>query len=304
MTITIGFVLLTHNNPQQALRLVNILNSMFDKPPIAWHHDFTLSTLPLDPVTKNISLVYPHVRTSWAKFSVIDAMIMALDILFKSPYSPDWFVLLSGSDYPIKHANTIIHDLSRSKFDVHIYHKRISFNRYESNWQRLCYDRYCAARLRLPAINKRLRPIKRTIILRHPAFASWQTPFSNDFSCFAGEFWFCANRFAAEYLIEYHRTMTALSNHYRAREARHVYPVFPEESYCHTILCNASFEISQNNWRYIDWSHNSSHVHTHPKTLTIEDLPKMRESTAHFARKFHAETDRGILDALDECILS
>jgi Core-2/I-Branching enzyme len=298
MTTTIGFVLLTHNNPQQALRLVNILNSMFDRPPIAWHHDFTLSPLPFESITKNISLVCPHIRTGWAKFSLIDATIMALDLLFKAPDPPDWFVLLSGSDYPIKSANTIIHDLSRSEFDVHMHHEKITFNSYERDWQRLCYDRYCATLVRLPAINRRLRPIWRTITLRHPVFLRRETPFSSDLSCFAGEHWFSANRPAAEYLIEYHRTKTALSNHYRARD---VYTVVPEESYYHTILCNAPFRISQNNWRYIDWSHNSGAAH--PKTLTIEDLPKMRESTAHFARKFHADTDQVILDALDERIL-
>jgi hypothetical protein len=294
MMTTIGFVLLTHNNPKQALRLVNRLNSMFDRPPIAWHHDFTFSTLPFESITKNISLVRPHIRTAWGTFSPLDAMIMALDKLFKAPDPPDWFVLLSGSDYPIKSPNTIIHDLSRSEFDVHMHHEKIGFNSYERDWHRLCYDRYCATRVRLPAINRRLRPTRHTIILRHPVFVSRQTPFSSDFSCFAGEFWFCAKRSAAEYLVEYHRTKTALADHYRAR---------PNvlESYHHTILCNATFRISQNNWRYVDWSHSSGAPH--PKTLTIEDLTKMRESTAHFARKFHADTDQGVLDALDDCIL-
>jgi hypothetical protein len=299
MTTTIGFVLLTHNDPQQALRLVSVLNSMFDRPPIAWHHDFTHSTLPLEFITKNISLVRPHIRTSWAKFSIVDAMTMALNILFKAPEPPDWFVLLSGSDYPIKSAKTIIHDLSRSEFDVHMHHEKITFNSYENDWQRLCYDRYCAALVRLPAISRRLRPIRRTFALRHPVLLNRQTPFSSDFSCFAGEHWFSANRLAAEYLIDYHRTKPALSNHYRARDD--TYTVVPEESYYHTILCNAPFRISQNNWRYIDWSYSPGAAH--PKTLTIEDLPKMRESTAHFARKFHTDTDQGVLDAIDECIL-
>ena len=106
MAITIGFVLLTHNNPRQAHRLVTKLNSMFDDPPIAWHHDFTSCDLPSALITSNILMVTPHIRTEWGKFSLLDAMIMALQLLFSSQ-QPDWFVLLSGSDYPIKSASKI-----------------------------------------------------------------------------------------------------------------------------------------------------------------------------------------------------
>ena len=39
MAFSLGFVLLTHDRPQQAARLVKRLNAMFGFPPIAWHHD-------------------------------------------------------------------------------------------------------------------------------------------------------------------------------------------------------------------------------------------------------------------------
>ena len=118
MSFTIGFVLLTHNKPQQAIRLVKRLNDMFGAPPIAWHHDFTQRDLPLDSITKNASLVRPHFQTAWAKFSVIEAMLTALKMLFESKNPPDWFILLSGADYPIKAAEKVAHDLSTSQYDV------------------------------------------------------------------------------------------------------------------------------------------------------------------------------------------
>jgi hypothetical protein len=91
----------------------------------------------------------------------------------------------------------------------------------------------------------------------------------------------------------------ALANHYRKLDA---YISVPDESYCQTIFCNSQhLKISQNHWRYIDWSQNDG-TNAHPKTLLMEDLPKLRESTAHFARKFDADIDGKILDALDAVI--
>jgi Core-2/I-Branching enzyme len=299
MAVQIGFVLVTHNKPRQAIRLVSRLNSMFEQPPIAWHHDFTFCDLPLDSVTNNISLVLPHLRTGWAKFSIVEAMLGALEMLVSSPNPPDWFVLLSGADYPIKSADKIVYDLSTSQFDAHLKHERICFNNYERYWQRLCYDRYCSVKFQLPFVSKRLLPTTRTITLRYPVFTRLFTPFSRYFSCFAGEYWFCANRSAAEYLLKFHRTMPALANYYRMRDDADI--VFPDESYHHTILCNSHFRISQNNWRYVDWPKETEV--DHPKILLMEDLTKLCDSTAHFARKFDDDVDGKILDALDELIL-
>jgi len=300
MAVKIGFVLITHNSPRQAIRLVSRLNSMFGHPSIAWHHDFTFCDLPLDSITTNVSLVRPHLRTSWAKFSVIEATVRAVEVLFRSHSPPDWFVLLSGADYPIKSAAKIVDDLSNSRFDAHIHFERISYKNYQRDWQRLCYDRYFAVKLRVPLISRKLRPTTRTISLRHPFFAARVAPFSTDFSCFAGGQWFCANASAAEFVLEFHRTKPALANYYRRQD---VHTIFPEESYFQTILCNSHLQMSQNDWRYTDWSENDGWTQ-HPKTLVMEDFSKLCESTAHFARKFNADLDSGILDALDERILN
>jgi hypothetical protein len=297
MALQIGFVLLTHSKPRQAIRLVSRLNSMFDQPPIAWHHDFTFCELPLDSITDNISLVRPHLKTAWATFSVVEAMLRALELLVNSRNPPDWLILLSGADYPIKSADKIVYDLFSSRFDAHLSHEKICFDNYERKWQRSCYDLYCSVKFRVPFVSRRLQRTTWTITLRDPIFTSLFTPFSKHFPCFAGEHWFCLNRSAAEYLIEFHRTKPALASHYRRRDAN---IVVPEESYYHTILCNSRFKISQNNWRYIDWAKDEDH----PKTLLMEDLAKLCDSTAHFARKFDDDVDGKILDALDELIIA
>jgi hypothetical protein len=298
MALKIGFVLLTHDKPEQALRLVSRLDSMFGAPPIAWHHDFSRNDLPLGALTKNISLVRPHVPTAWGKFSLIDVMVKALELLFGSNDAPDWFVLLSGACYPIKSADKIVKDLSESPYDAHIAHEPIRYNNYARPWQRTCYERYCSAQLRRTSLNRRAGATSHDIRVSDPAVAGPFLPFSETLSCFAGEQWFCANRQAAEYLLEFHRTKPALADHYR-RLDHHV--IVPDESYYQTILCNAPhLKISSNHWRYIDWE---THGGQGVKILLMEDLPKLRGSVAHFARKFDINHDTAVLDALDADIL-
>lgn len=295
MAPTVGFILLTHNKPHQIIRLITKLNCMFDYPPIVCHHDFSKSTLAVDFLTKNVLLVHPHLQTGWAKFSVVEAMLNALKLMYKSP-KPDWFILLSGGDYPIKPAKQILYDLASSSYDVHIKNEQIIYNAYESAWQKQCYERYCVIKYRVPFFNRKLRLTTRLITLKNPRLIAPFLPFSTCLRCFAGEHWFCANRKAAEYLIEFHSTRPALASHYRRLDS---YSISPDESYYQTIFCNAPhLKISQNNWRYIDWSTEGAH----PKTLLYEDLPIIKASPAHFARKFDIDTDVRVLNELDAIV--
>lgn len=297
MTPTVGFVLPTYKNPQQILRLLDRLDHMFASPPIACHHDFSKSYLPAEQLGSNVTLVHPHLITGWGVFSVVEGTMRALQTLYQTPPGPDWFILVSEADYPIKPATHILRNLSSTPYDVHMHHELISYRAYERDWQRMCYDRYCTYRFRVPFLDSGLRPTRRTVTLRHPFLTRPFLPFASNLRCFAGEHWFCANRKAAHHLISFHESRPALANHYRRLERYGV--VIPDESYYHTVLCNAPhLSVSQDNWRYVDWSRGGAN----PKTLTLDDMPRLRESTAHFARKFDIDVDARILDELDDLV--
>jgi hypothetical protein len=112
MDSTIGIVLITHQKPDQIIRLVTRLNSMFGEPAIVCHHDFSKCALPLSAFPGNVSFVRPHLPTRWGDFSLVEATVRALQQMYLAPAAPDWVVLLSGADYPIKPAAKILHDLS------------------------------------------------------------------------------------------------------------------------------------------------------------------------------------------------
>ncbi|HEY9800158.1 MAG TPA: beta-1,6-N-acetylglucosaminyltransferase [Leptolyngbyaceae cyanobacterium] len=292
MTPTVGFIILTHNKPHQTIRLVTRLNQMFEHPQIVCHHDFSKSDLPVDDLPKNVSLVRPHIKTSWGKFSVVEAMLRGLKLMYEKPVSPDWFILLSGADYPIKPANQILQDLATSPYDVHIKHEQLIYKVKKIGWEETYYERYCSIGFWFPFVDRKLRLIKKRIRFQHPSLTKPFLPFSENLRCFGGEHWFCANRQAAEYLIEFHSTKPTLASHYRKL-------ISPEESYYHTIFCNAPhLKVCRNNWRYIDWSTGDKH----PKTLMVKDLPKIHASSAHFARKFDIDADVRILNEIDAIV--
>ena len=289
----IGFVLLTHQKPMQVRRLVDRLTALFDGPPIVCHHDFSRCPLPLDGLPGNVSFVLPPLPTTWAGFSVVEATVRALRQLYDGPAGPDWCVLLSGSDYPVKPAARVLGDLDAGGYDAHIHHEPIEWPAFSRDWQRECYERYCTKTLRVRTLTARLRPTAREIRVRHPLLARPFLPFTRRFRCFAGSQWFCVNPRAAACIIDGHAAHPELAAHYRDLR-------FPEESYFQCLLANVPhLRLNQENWRYIDWSADEAH----PKTLGIADLPALLASPAHFARKFDMDADSVVLDALDAEVL-
>ncbi|MGH8001759.1 MAG: beta-1,6-N-acetylglucosaminyltransferase [Brasilonema sp.] len=268
---------------------------MFNYPLIVCHHDFSKCDLSVDTLPKNVLLVRPHLETKWADYSLVEATIRALRLMYEAPDAPDWFVLLSGADYPIKTARQILHDLASSPYDAYIQHEHITYETYRYDirksilWQKNSYQRYCTKSLFFHLPKKYCAQLNLEICLEHPLLTKAFLPFSRKLACFSGSQWFCANRKAAEYIIDFHSKRNAITLHYSKLK-------FSEESYFQTILANASHLRLQNDRRrYIDWSGGGSH----PKTLLMEYLPNLLTSSAHFARKFDIDIDSTILDELD-----
>lgn len=293
---SIGFILLTHTNPQQIYRLINTLNRMFNYPLIVCHHDFSKCDLSVDTLSKNVLVVRPHLQTEWAKFTLVEATVQALQLMYEVPDAPDWFVLLSEADYPIKTARQILDDLASNPYDAYIQYEPITYKIYKSDltpnmlWLKNSYQRYCTKSFSFNLSKKYFAQLNLEVRLEHPLLTKAFLPFSNKLACFSGSQWFCANRKAAKYIIDFHSQKNALTLYYSNLK-------YTDESYFQTILANApNLKLKNDRRRYIDWSTGG----THPKVLLMEDLPNLIASSAHFARKFDIDIDSNILDELDK----
>ena len=205
---------------------------------------------------------------------------------------PDWYFLLSGSDYPVRRPKEIIADLSNTDFDAFQDGREILYRALppgqtaqsgfgRADWIPIGYGRYCSTRFWLPSISFKAlfsgaRPFRKNF-LSTPKLDRWLLP-NRPPKIFGGEFWFHANHKAISRLLD-DPSLPQLVRYYTRR------PI-PEESFMHTALRNhPDLRICSDHRRYEDWS---GQVH-HPKWLEISDVPKMLASGAHFARKFRPD---------------
>src|ERR1035437_5038898 len=123
----IGFIVLSHSHPGQALRLVRRLTAMFGEVPIVCHHDFGQADFTVPELTENVRFVKPYIATRWGGSSIVEGALCALKLLYKKN-GPRWFSILSAADYPIKPSAQILKDLDLNSYDAFIDHRVITYN--------------------------------------------------------------------------------------------------------------------------------------------------------------------------------
>jgi Core-2/I-Branching enzyme len=298
----IGFIILSHANPQQTIRLARRIQTMYDNPPIVCHHDFGQSPISLNDFPRDVKIATPYISTGWGKYSIISAVIKSLEILHRD-FSPEWFFVLSGSDYPTLAADKVLADLSLSGMDAYLDFREVrdrhpltvdslaenpTLRHFDdpSNLA-LAWRRYRGAIAWLPTLRPGPRIGRHTFYL---PFKDPRSPFCETFKCYYGDHWFAGNRRVAAVLVNPTDQHMHLRRHLRWR-------IVPEECYYHSILANdPQIKITRTTKRYAEWLGGGSH----PQNLQMNDLPALLSSGSHFARKF-AE-DSPLLDELDRMI--
>jgi hypothetical protein len=280
---------------------------LYDNPLIVCHHNFSLCSLDGFDFPREVTFVRPHIVTKYGNISFYLAGLAALQAMYERADSPDWFVLLSGTDYPVRPAHAVFDELALGGFDAYLDHHLAEYPwtpdpsvKYEpyafhsAGWVPQAYDRYIAITLWLPWYSwARGKPIKIPVgTIRSKSLVSLFNPFSETLKCYGGSGWFTCNRKAAERLLAQNAENRALLTYYSRRFA-------PDESLPHTILCNQQdLNISKDSLRYIDWNQ----AGYHPKTLGMEDVPRILASGAHFARKFDLAKGAEVFDAIDAAV--
>jgi hypothetical protein len=305
---TIGFVVVSHGEPAQLSRLITALNEYYEEPPIAVHHDIGQQALDGFNRPENVYLVDPSLSTGWAKWSVIEAALRALALLYEKA-DPDWFFLLSAADYPCMNPSRVRAELASTSADAfldvhHLFggqararlegdlNPQLTQFLSEANRQ-LKWNHYVGAEFWVPILRRRLRGGYRLgrYTIKLP-FSAPYMPFGTHYGCFFGDHWFTGNRKVAQALLATDECNQALRRHFRFR-------AHPDEGFYQTVLCNRSdLVICKDNKRFAEWNGGGAH----PMTLTTAEIPRALASGAYFARKF-APND-STLDFIDERLRS
>lgn len=292
----LGFVIVSHNRPDQLLRLCNTLARVYGDPPIACHHDTQQTLIDKGLFGKNVTFVDQPNQTGWGEWNVTSGVLLGLRLLYRQG-NPEWFTLLSAADYPVRPAARVMHELEQSKVDAFMDLRPVEGMRpvrhcgepdpnlaHHDNL-RLATKRYLHARLPT-GVNERGQ--SRT--LRLP-FRSMLSPFNRDYLCYVGSQWFTANRRCAQVLIDLsdddRRAMQYLRSRWHA-----------DECFINTVLGNnPDLSININPRRYTKWKTSAAS----PGFLEVEDLRSVVSSEAHFARKFSLGSSA--IQAIDKTLL-
>lgn len=301
-----GFVILSHNSPNQLLRLCDTLTELYGPSPIACHHDFSQSDLDKNLFPANVHFVEKWTTTGWGKWSLVEATLSALKLLY-SAADPDFFFVISGADYPTAKVDKVRQDIAKSDADAfidafplevalrgeftpgdpHLAHHREPYN------LKLERNRYLRAQLKVPIL--RFRPPQHStttegyprlgaLTLAMP-FNTPLSPFDDNYRCYVGSQWFSGNRKVALKLLNPKPKDLQLQRYYQARTN-------PDESYFQTVICNDSeLAFEDRTYRYLIW-HGA-----HPIDLGVNEYNEIIESEAHFSRKFGANGE--VLDMID-----
>jgi hypothetical protein len=290
--VTVAYIVLSHRNPEQVLRLVRALKEG-PQARVLVRHDPRGPSLTAEQIeAAGGAAIEDDIEFDWGGWSQLELIVSCLREA-AARLDPDWSLILSGQDYPLRPLAEIEAELGASLVDGRLGAVReVELTRpppgEDEFFLRCRYRHYTRPRamrtlpraLRALAYARELPPLVGVRRLRPPPL-----PF------FASADWLTLGR----------RAMTAvLAAAEDRRLMRHFRRVaVPSESFFATVLLNdPALTIERDHRRFAHFPHEGA---PHPETLTSSDYERLLASGADFARKFDTDLDSRVLDLLDKC---
>lgn len=276
---------------------INIFNSNSNITKGEWKD--ILKALPEDNVF--ISFLYGN---SWGTFALVGATLDAMKYFANFDYQ--YFINLSGQDYPLKDTDTIKNVLKNRNFSYIDYAKIGLYKQYvlKKNREELpesmkYFIRHEYLYYRIPFsinIKKLMNKFGSAIRFDNPEFL--KIPRLNKtllykFKFYIGSQWFCLLKLHVNYILKFLEDNPDFVPFFR-------YTYVPDEHFFHTIIMNSNlkYEVVNNNLRHMVWDVEGGS----PVIFTSNDAETLIKSQKLFARKFDIEIDSKIFDIIDSRI--
>ncbi|KAG8384747.1 hypothetical protein BUALT_Bualt04G0150400 [Buddleja alternifolia] len=227
---------------------------------------------------RNVRMITKANLVTYRGPTMVANTLHAAAILLKEGGDWDWFINLSASDYPLVTQDDLLHTFSYLPRDL-------NFIDHTSNigWKEF----------------QRAKPVivDPGLYMTKKADVFWITQrrsVPTAFKLFTGSAWMALSRPFIDYCIWGWDNLPRTVLMYYANF------LSSPEGYFHTVICNAQeFRNTTVNsdLHFISWDNPPKQ---HPHYLNLEDMQRMVESNAPFARKFHR--DDPVLDKIDELL--
>ncbi len=254
----IAYLVLAHNTPTHLGRLVAALSS--SDASLLVHVDKKASLAEYEPaaLAGDVTFIEPRIPVYWADFSQVQAILLLIRAGLADPRHFDRFVLLSGSDYPLRSAAEVERFFAANSDSEFI-------NLVPMPWPGKPLWRLTNYKLR-PTTPRPFRAVQRGLMILHllPRTRDYKRYFG-EMAPYGGSTWWALSRLACEYI-----------SGFAEREKRfvkfHEHTRCPDESFFQTILGNSPFRSKiVRNLTWADWAHGTGRGN--PATLSALQMP-------------------------------
>lgn len=278
----ICYLILAHDNYPHLSRMINALNE--DDCTFYIHIDKKAKEAYI-PTSANVSVIPRHININWGGYTMIDATLALLQHGIKYSHDADYFILISGADYPIRPKSFLYNLLEEGKEYIDIAPVPVPFKPLE----RYEYYYFDYNRRNL----KHYNPYFLIEVLLKKLKIKRKAPFK----IYAGTQWFALTNDCVKYILRTVETDKRYEKFFR-------HTLVPDEAFFQTIIGNSSFaEKTASSLTYTDWAvpHppaiiDDRHVEFLKEHIEFND--EYGQRFPYFARKFNDDSGR-ILDRID-----
>ena len=289
--MTVVYIVISHRNPEQVVRLVRVLREG-PSARVLVRHDPLGERLEGEEIeAAGGEPVEDRIKSRWGSWSHLRLMVSCLREA-TARHDPDWVLILSGQDYPLRPIADIEADLDTSPADARLGSVRqVETHRPaigdDEFFLRCRYRHYARPRVFPSSLPGPIRPLAYAREL--PPLLGVRRIDRAPLALFASADWLTLGRAGIRAVL------AASENRRLTRHFRRV--AVPSESFFASVLLgDLSLIVERDNRRFSAFVAGSPH----PDTLTSDDYDRLLASGADFARKFDAARDPHVLDLLDE----
>jgi hypothetical protein len=291
----IAYLVLAHINPGVIERAIGALDS--EDCAFFVHIDQKSDITKFFHITgKNVIFTEKRMPVYWGQFSQVEAILVLLQEAMKGPDRYDYFVLVSGSDYPLRSTRYI-----SAFFQEHYGTEFISIVKVPSE----------AAGKPLSRMNTFVlpssQPVRRFLVLAIAKLGLAERDYRKylgGLEAYSGSTWWALTHEACRYILDFTEGNPKVADYFRNTFAS-------DEAYFHTVLGNSRFQSRiRRNLMYDDWTARGASPETisdqhiarfeSQPEVTLDDVYGIGE--ALFARKF-SDGQLALLQRVDEMIV-
>jgi hypothetical protein len=288
--VAVAFIVLSHRNPDQVLRLVRALAEGPSSRVLVRHDQRRTRLSAADVEAAGGEPIEDRLDVGWGDWSYLRLVLACLREA-AARHDPDWSLILSGQDYPLRPLADVEAELEATRAHGRLGAVREveqSRPRADDEFFLRCRYRHYTRPRAMPHLPRALRPL---VYMRDPPpLVGIRRMAPPPLPLYVSADWVTLGRPALA---------AALAAARQPRLMRYFRRVaVPSEAFFASVLLNdPALEIERDHRRFARFAGPGA---PHPDTLTTGDLDQMLGSGADFARKFDAEVDADVLDALDE----